>query len=117
MSLGRGSNRLTVSNPCCNRVFGHYAVAFATAATVSLLLVCGYLWRAHGKGLARVAFLAQFAYMVLFSASFFFDGLTGITITVGAIVTLAILMMVTAKVDWKAVFQPKPPVEGEPQAT
>ena len=73
-------------------------VAFATAAAVSLLLVCGYLWRAHGKSLARVALLAQFAYMVLFSASFFFDGLTGITITIGAIVTLAILMMVTARV-------------------
>lgn len=84
------------------------AVAFATAAAVSLLLVCGYLWRAHGKGLARVALLAQFAYMVLFSASFFFDGLTGITITIGAIVTLAILMMVTARVEWKEVFRPKP---------
>ncbi|MEI9893993.1 MAG: hypothetical protein WDN28_08900 [Chthoniobacter sp.] len=38
--------------------------------------------------------------MVLFSYSFFFDGLTGITITVGAIITLALLMAFTARVKW-----------------
>lgn len=43
--------------------------------------------------------------MILFSYSFFFDGLTGITITIGAIITLAILMIVTAKVDWGEKFQ------------
>jgi len=74
--------------------------AFLVAAAVSLLLVNGYLWRAAGAGFARIAACAQFAYMVLFSYSFFFDGLTGITITVGAIVTLALLMAFTAKVDW-----------------
>jgi len=36
--------------------------------------------------------IAQFAYMILFSYSFFFEGLTGLTITIGAIVTLALLM-------------------------
>ena len=56
---------------------------------------------------ARTAACAQFAYMVLFSYSFFFDGLTGITITVGAIATLALLMAFTAKVDWDQTLRRK----------
>jgi len=41
---------------------------------------------------------------VLFSYSFFFEGLTGITITIGAIATLALLMAFTARVNWNAAF-------------
>lgn len=78
--------------------------AFVTASAVSLCLVCGYLWAAAGASFARVAAAAQFAYMVLFSYSFFFDGLTGLTIAIGAIVTLALLMALTAKVNWAAKF-------------
>ena len=76
--------------------------SFLIAAAVSLLLVNGYLWRAVGGRFARISAVAQFAYMVLFSYSFFFDGLTGITITIGAIITLALLMAFTARVDWNA---------------
>ena len=47
---------------------------------------------------------AQFGYMLLFSYSFFFDGLTGLTITLGAIGTLALLMVTTAKVKWSEKF-------------
>ena len=43
--------------------------------------------------------------MILFIYSFFFDALTGITITVGAILTLALLMAFTAKTDWAEVLQ------------
>lgn len=78
--------------------------AFLIAAAVSLALVSGYLAGVAGFRFARVAAAAQFAYMVLFSYSFFFEGLTGITITVGAIVTLALLMAFTAKTDWSGVF-------------
>lgn len=89
-------------------------IAFATAAAVSLALVVGYLARVAGRSFARLAAIAQFAYMVLFSLSFFFDGLTGITITTGAVVTLAILMHHTAKTDWSTIFDkptaPTPPV-------
>ncbi|MEO7318288.1 MAG: hypothetical protein ABIZ56_04810, partial [Chthoniobacteraceae bacterium] len=60
-------------------------LSFLIAAAVSLALVNGYLWRATNAKFATISTLAQFAYMVLFSYSFFFDGLTGITITVGAI--------------------------------
>jgi inner membrane protein involved in colicin E2 resistance len=78
--------------------------AFVAASAVSLVLVSGYLFLAAGKTVARIAATAQFAYMVLFSYSFFFDGLTGITITIGSIVTLALLMVTTAKVDWSEKF-------------
>lgn len=80
--------------------------AFCVAAVVSLALVSGYLLAAAGWRFARMAAVAQFAYMVLFSYSFFFDGLTGLTITIGAIVTLALLMAGTARVDWSEKFAP-----------
>jgi hypothetical protein len=79
-------------------------VSFLIAAAVSLALVNGYLWRATTRKFAVISTVAQFAYMVLFSYSFFFDGLTGITITVGAIVTLALLMAFTARVKWDEAF-------------
>ena len=79
--------------------------AFVIAAGVSLTLVTGYLTMAAGFKFARVAAVAQFAYMILFSYSFFFEGLTGITITIGAIITLALLMGFTAKTDWGSVFE------------
>ncbi len=75
-------------------------LSFVIAAAASLMLVCGYLRAAAGEFLFRVAVVAQTAYMVLFSYSFFFKGLTGLTLTVGGIVTLGVLMALTAKVDW-----------------
>jgi hypothetical protein len=90
-------------------VFPVYA-SFAIAAVVSLALVSGYLRAAAGEFMFRIALPAQFAYMVLFSASFFFKGLTGLTLTLGGISTLAVLMALTAKVDWSerlGGFSPK----------
>lgn len=75
-------------------------LSFAIAASLSLVLVCGYLRMAAGEFLFRVAVVAQSAYMVLFSYSFFFKGLTGLTLTLGGITTLGVLMALTAKVDW-----------------
>ncbi|WP_269525747.1 inner membrane CreD family protein [Coraliomargarita parva] len=77
---------------------------FLLSAAVSIALVCGYLHAVAGKRLTRIALPAQLIYMILFSYSFFFDGLSGLTITVGAIGTLAVLMIATAKVDWSEVF-------------
>lgn len=91
-------------------------VAFIIASIVSLALVSGYVRALSTPAFARIAAAAQFAYLVLFSYSFFFDGLTGLTITIGAIVTLGMLMAVTAKVDWASRFDAvKPPPI--PQAT
>lgn len=79
-------------------------LCFFLAAAVSLVLVCGYLHAVGGRKLTRIALPAQLAYMVLFSYSFFFDGLSGLTIAIGAVLTLAILMRATAKLDWSEVF-------------
>ncbi|MES2997319.1 MAG: inner membrane CreD family protein [Verrucomicrobiota bacterium] len=79
--------------------------AFLISAVVSLVLVNGYLLRTAGAAFARISALAQTAYMVLFSYSFFFDGLTGLVITAGAIITLAILMFFTAGIDWSQSFR------------
>lgn len=75
-------------------------LSFVIAAAASLILVCSYMRAAAGEFLFRVAVAAQSAYMVLFSYSFFFKGLTGLTLTLGGIVTLGVLMALTAKVDW-----------------
>ena len=79
--------------------------SFAIAATVSLALTTSYLRLVFG---ARFAFLAagaaQLVYLVLFSYAFFFKGLTGLAITIGAVATLFVLMQVTAKVRWDEVF-------------
>jgi hypothetical protein len=75
-------------------------VSFFIAACVSLTLVCGYLRAVAGHFMFRVGMVAQMAYMVLFSYSFFFKGLTGLTLTLGGVATLSVLMMLTAKVNW-----------------
>ncbi len=78
--------------------------SFAIATVVSVVLVCGYLRAVGGNTLFKVALPAQLAYLVLFSASFFFDGLTGITLTICGVATLALLMALTARVEWRTHF-------------
>ncbi|MEM7408119.1 MAG: inner membrane CreD family protein [Pseudomonadota bacterium] len=83
--------------------------AFAAAAVVSLTLVLAYLRAALGRGFPLAAGGgAQAVYLVLFSWSFFLPGSTGLTVTIGAVATLAVLMALTAKTDWGRVFRPKP---------
>ena len=84
-------------------------LAFATAAVVSLTLVVSYLRLVTGMRQALlVAGSAQAVFLVLFSYAFFFEGFTGLTITVGAILTLFVLMQMTAKVSWDDVFDSGP---------
>jgi inner membrane protein involved in colicin E2 resistance len=80
-------------------------VAFATASAVSLTLVLSYLRAVAGAGrpLAEAA-VAQLTFLVLFGYAFFFEGYTGLTVTVGAVATLFVLMQMTARVDWNAAF-------------
>ena len=54
----------------------------------------------------REAALAQFIYLVLFSYAFFFKGLTGLTITIGAILTLFAVMQMTGRIRWSEKFAP-----------
>ena len=79
--------------------------AFTIAASTSVFLVVSYLRVVAGLRTALVrAGLAQLVFLVLFSYAFFFEGYTGLTVTVGAVLTLFVLMQLTARVDWGAVF-------------
>jgi hypothetical protein len=52
----------------------------------------------------KLAAAGQVFYLALFSYSFFLKGMTGLTVAIGSVATLAVLMKVTAGVDWEGVF-------------
>jgi inner membrane protein involved in colicin E2 resistance len=79
--------------------------AFVLAAAVSVGLVASYLRVV--AGISRrlwPAAAAQTIYLVAFSYAFFFEGLTGLAVTIGAVITLFVLMQMTASVKWADVF-------------
>lgn len=79
--------------------------SFAIASAVSVLLVVTYLRLVVGTQFAvREAALAQIIYLVLFSYAFFFKGLTGLAITIGAILTLFAVMQMTGRIRWSEKF-------------
>lgn len=83
-------------------------LTFIISAAVSMALVVSYLWRVVNRRFAlREAGISQFLFLVLFSYAFFFEGYSGLMVTVGAIITLAVLMQMTAKVNWEEVFKKK----------
>jgi inner membrane protein involved in colicin E2 resistance len=79
--------------------------AFAISAATSIVLVVSYLRLVSGTrfALARAG-VAQMVFLVLFSYAFFFEGFTGLTVTIGSIVTLFVLMQATARIDWSEAF-------------
>jgi hypothetical protein len=80
-------------------------LAFLIAAATSIGLVVGYLSVVVGKKRALIEIAAsQLLFLVLFSYSFFFQGFTGLAITIGVVLTLAFFMMKTAHLDWEDVF-------------
>ncbi len=90
----------------------HVAIhlAFLMSSLVSVVLVVSYLRLVAGARFAmREAGMAQFVYLVLFSFSFFFEGYTGLAITVGAILTLFVTMQMTGRVDWSRRFSAPAP--------
>jgi hypothetical protein len=80
-------------------------LAFGISAVTAVALVVSYLRLVAG---ARFAFLeagtAQLVFLVLFSYAFFFEGQTGLSVVIGAVLTLFVLMQLTARVDWSEVF-------------
>jgi hypothetical protein len=91
-------------------------VSFLISAAVSLFLVVTYLIKVAGMTFAvQRAGVAQMVFLVLFSYAFFFEGYSGLTVTVGSVLTLFVLMQATAKVNWAEVFAtgvvPKPSIE------
>jgi hypothetical protein len=76
--------------------------AFAICSAVSIFLVISYLRIVIGTRFAFVeAALTQFIYLVLFSYAFFLKGFAGLAITIGAIITLFVVMQLTARIDWR----------------
>ncbi len=80
-------------------------LSFAIASAMSILLVVTYLRIVIGTRFAlREAALAQSIYLVLFSFAFFFRGYTGLSVTIGAILTLFLAMQMTGKLRWAEKF-------------
>jgi hypothetical protein len=75
--------------------------AFAICSAVSMFLTISYLRLVVGLRFAAVeSGLAQLVYLVLFSYALFNEGWSGLTITIGAIVTLFVAMQLTGRIRW-----------------
>ena len=75
--------------------------SFAAASVVSVALVVSYARLFVGWRTAIVQLgIPQLVYLVLFSFTFFWSGYTGLAITVGAILTLFVIMQLTGTTDW-----------------
>jgi len=81
-------------------------LSFAISAVVSLILTITYMRLISPKKMAFIYSPAiQFIYLIIFSFSFFFDGITGIIVTICAVITLFILMQVTGRINWDEEFK------------
>jgi inner membrane protein involved in colicin E2 resistance len=79
--------------------------AFAISSAASLLLVVTYLRLVVNLRFALWdAGLAQLVYLVLFSYAFFFQGFTGLAITIGTILSLFVVMQMTGRIRWEEKF-------------
>jgi inner membrane protein involved in colicin E2 resistance len=91
--------------------------AFLLASVVSVFLVVSYLRLVAGMRFAAVeAGGSQLVYLVLFSYAHFFEGFTGLLVTVGSILTLFALMQLTARIRWDEVFS-RGGVQSRPEAS
>jgi len=86
--------------------------AFVICSVVSLFLVVSYMRIAVGRRFAYLeTALAQLVYLVGFGYAFFFEGLTGLAVTIGSIVTLFVVMQLTARINWSERFRLEQPKE------
>ena len=91
----------------CDHISIH--AAFGVSSAVSILLVVSYLRLAVNLRFALVEGGAtQLIYLVLFSYAFFFEGFTGLAVTIGAIVTLFVVMQMTGRIKWEERFARRP---------
>ena len=77
----------------------------------SLVKKFGDFTAINGIDFAVEAGLAQLTYLVLFSYAFFFKGFSGLAVTIGSIITLFIVMQLTARIRWSEHFAKKSPVQ------
>ena len=91
----------------CDHISIH--AAFLVSSLVSILLVVSYLRLVVNLRFATVdAGLSQLIYLVLFSYAFFFEGFTGLAVTIGAILTLFVVMQMTGRIKWAEKFVKQP---------
>ncbi len=80
--------------------------AFFICSAVSILLVITYMRLVVRTRFALLEIgVTQLVYQVFFSYTFFFEGFTGLVITILSILTLFVVMQMTGKVNWGEVFQ------------
>jgi len=90
-------------------------LSFAIASLVSMALVISYARLFVGLRLALFQLGgSQLLYLVLFSFSFFWNGYTGLAITIGAILTLFVMMQLTGRLDWGRVLARPAPSAAPP---
>jgi inner membrane protein involved in colicin E2 resistance len=76
-------------------------ITFGIASIVSIALTVTYLRLfAPPKIIYLLAPVTQLIFLIIFSFSFFFEGLTGVLVTICSVVTLFILMQITGKINW-----------------
>lgn len=93
------------------------APSFILSSLVSTVLVVTYArWFVGWKFSLREMGVSQLLYLVLFSFTFFWDGFTGLSVTIGAILTLFAMMQVTGKLDWNKLAQPQSPPPAPPSS-
>ncbi|MBI4979604.1 MAG: hypothetical protein HZC28_19150 [Spirochaetes bacterium] len=82
--------------------------AFSIASVVSIILASSYLRLFTPVKFAFVfSPLAQTVYLIAFSYSFFFKGITGFVLTVVSVITLFVLMQLTGRIAWDDVLAPR----------
>ncbi|MBN2362385.1 MAG: inner membrane CreD family protein [Deltaproteobacteria bacterium] len=83
--------------------------AFVLSSAVSIFLVVTYLRLVVSPRFAFVeAALAQLVYLVGFSLAHFWEGYTGLTVTVLSVLTLFLLMQLTGRIRWAEALGRKP---------
>jgi hypothetical protein len=79
--------------------------AFTICSVVSLFLTITYLRLVVGWRFAAIeGGFAQLIYLVLFSWALFNEGWSGLTITIGAVITLFLAMQLTGRIRWSERF-------------
>jgi inner membrane protein CreD len=80
--------------------------AFIICSALSIFLVVSYMRLVTGSRFAYIETgLSQFVYLIGFSYAFFIEGFTGLAVAIGGIITLFIVMQMTAKINWSEKFQ------------
>jgi len=80
-------------------------LTFGIASIASLFLTVTYLRLFTPTRLAYIfAPIIQLIYLIVFSFSFFYKGMTGVIVTICSVITLFILMQITGRTNWDTVF-------------